>query len=203
MKGWTKKQPLLSLKPTQFALGMIQVTEKVKELKAAGKKGLRECLDEKPIPVVVSPNRELYLVDHHHFLYACWCLGMEKVKIEVRADLSRLRCNAEEFWETMKRSHWTHLYDQFGEGPRSPLYLPDDIRGLADDPYRSLAWAVREAGGYDGTKKTYAEFDWANFFRSRRLLTSKDRKSFARAVKKAVKLAKSSEAKALPGFNGR
>jgi hypothetical protein len=40
-------------------------------------------------------------------------------------------------------------YCQFGEGPRKPLYLPRDIRGLADDPYRSLAWFVRKAGGFD------------------------------------------------------
>ena len=59
-----------------------------------------------------------------------------------------------------------HLLDQFGLGPHEPRLLPEDIRGLADDPYRSLAWALRHAGAYEKTDLAFSEFKWADFLRT-------------------------------------
>ena len=47
-------------------------------------------------------------------------------------------------WKTMHDSHWIFTHDQFGNGPHDPIHLPEDIRGLSDDPYRSLAWHIRK-----------------------------------------------------------
>lgn len=100
----------------------------------------------------------------------------------------------------MKKEHHCYPYDQFGEGPRSPLYLPIDVRGMADDPYRSLAWMVRKEGGYENSNETFAEFQWADLFRKHRLLESTGRSGFQRALHRAVRLAQSREAKDLPGY---
>ena len=106
------------------------------------------------------------------------------------------------FWRFMTKKGYAYLYDQFGEGPRHALYLPDDIRGLADDPYRSLAWMVRKEGGYHNSDENFTEFRWANFFRKKKLLDTQGRRGFHLAIQKGLSLAKKSTAKKLPGFIG-
>ena len=83
-----KYQKLLSLKPTQFAVGILEIHEKIEAFEKLSKAELRKLIKKTPIPVVVSPDKDLYLVDHHHFLFACWHLGVEKVRVDVVADLS-------------------------------------------------------------------------------------------------------------------
>ncbi len=41
-----------------------------------------------------------------------------------------------------------------------------NIKDLAFDPYRSLAWIVRDRHGYLKTDAPFSEFKWANFFRN-------------------------------------
>ncbi|WP_408193143.1 ParB/Srx family N-terminal domain-containing protein [Paraburkholderia strydomiana] len=38
--------------------------------------------------------------------------------------------------------------------------IPDGVSGLTDDPYRSLAAFVRDAGGYVRTPEPFAQFQW-------------------------------------------
>ena len=199
MKDW---RPVLDFRPTQFALGMAEVAQKVAKLQKMSKSELAECVESKPIPVVISPDKELYMTDHHHFGCAAWQVGVDELRFTVVADLSKTHLDYATFWETMVRSHWAHLFDQFGEGPRPPLYLPLDVRGLADDPYRSLAWLVREAGGFAQTEESFAEFHWAAFFRKADLLKD-GRGAFDQAVAKALDLAKSHKARHLPGYVGK
>ena len=195
-----KTQDLLDLKPTQFAVGMLEVDEKVKVVEAFGKRERRQWVEDNPVPVVISPRKELYITDHHHFLVVCYHLGIRKVQVKVVEDLSKSHLTYDQFWKLMNKRRAVYPYCQFGEGPREPLYLPRDIRGLADDPYRSLAWFVRKAGAFENSDKNFAEFQWANFFRSQKLLSRVGPWGFARALVKAAKLAQSPKAKNLPGF---
>lgn len=195
------KRNVLSLRPTQFAVGMLEVDEKIKEVKAFGKKKLKNYLKENVVPVVRSPDDELYIVDKHHYLSVCYHLGIQQVKVEIIKDFrDDEKLSYEKFWKWMSRSRNSYPYCQFGEGPREALYLPHDIRGLADDPYRSIAWFVRKAGGFDNSEKNFAEFAWANYFRSKNLLKKFGRKGLPEAMELAVKLSQSLEAKKLPGF---
>ncbi len=195
-----KKVRILDLKPTQFAVGMLEVDEKISIVGAYGKKELKKFLNEKPVPVVVSPEGDYYVVDHHHFLCVCYHLGVEKVKITVVEDLSQSTMTYAEFWKWMEKNRSMYPFCQFGEGPRKALYLPKDIRGLADDPYRSLAWFVRKSGAFENSDRNFAEFQWANFFRKKGLLDSGGAQSMKEALVEAVKLAQSPAAKKLPGF---
>ncbi len=71
-------------------------------------------------------------------------------------------------------------------------------RGVADDPYRSLAWFVRKSGAFENSTRNFAEFKWANFFRDRRLLDRDGPAGMPRALLKAVALAQSPAAKSYP-----
>jgi hypothetical protein len=195
-----KRQKVLDLKPTQFAVGMLEVDEKIEIVRGYGKKQRRDYVDENPIPVVISPHGELYIVDHHHFLAVCYYTGIRKVRVTVVKDLSKSKLSYAGFWKWMSKTRNAYPFCQFGEGPRKALYLPRDIRGLADDPYRSLAWFVRKAGAFEASERNYAEFKWANFFRSRRLLDQHGLRSLPEALVKSVALAQSPAARRLPGY---
>jgi hypothetical protein len=195
-----QRQKILDLKPTQFAVGMLEVDEKIREVRGYGNKKRREYVDENPIPVVISPQNELYIVDHHHFLCVCYQFGIKKVRVKVVDDFSRSKMSYSRFWKRMYKSRQAYPFCQFGEGPREALYLPRDIRGLADDPYRSIAWFVRKSGGYENTDRNFAEFKWANFFRERRLLEKSGLRGLSEALVKAAKLAQTPAAKRLPGY---
>jgi hypothetical protein len=196
-----KTKSVLKLKPTQFAVGMLEVDQKITELKSLGKKALKKYVALTRVPVVISPHGLLYVVDHHHFLCVCYHMGVKKVKIEIRKDLSKSKMNFHQFWKWMHKYNSVYPFCQFGEGPRKALYLPRDIRGLADDPYRSLAWFVRKAGAFENSEKNFAEFKWANFFRKLRLLDRHGTDGLPNILVKAAKIANSKAAKHLPGFD--
>lgn len=193
-------QPTLSLRPTQFAVGLLEVEYKVLDMRKAEPEKLARMIAETPIPVIVTPWRELVLTDHHHYLFACWHADVPEVRVEVKEDYSKSGLTYHQFWRLLARHKQAYLYDQFGEGPRSPLYLPLDVRGMADDPYRSLAWMVRKEGGYENSTESFAEFQWADFFRAKGLLNRHGRKGFHEAVRKGLKLARSPAARKLPGY---
>jgi hypothetical protein len=192
------KRHLFELRPTQFAVGMFEVEKKIKKLRGFKDKELQEYLDAHPVPVVLCRNGDAHIIDHHHLVRACLEADVEKVLTEVVADFSHL--GDKEFWAEMGRKKWLHLYDQFGNGPHDPTLLPMTVRGLADDQFRSLAWAIREAGGYDKSPEPFCEFKWADFFR-KKVKVERTELGFKEAVGQALKLASSQEASHLPGFH--
>ena len=192
------KRHVFDLRPTQFAVGMFEVEKKISRLTKLKGRELEKYLDDHPVPVVLCRNNEAHLIDHHHLVPACWELGIEKVVTRLEADLSHLEI--QDFWKEMTRRKWNHLYDQFGSGPHQPTMLPLNVRGLADDIYRGLAWALREAGGYEKTDALFCEFRWADFLRTR-VKVERTENGFKEALKEALRLAGSEEAKHLPGFH--
>jgi hypothetical protein len=195
-----KKVAVLSLRPTQFAVGMLEVDEKIALVQQYSKKKRKKFVDDMPVPVVVSPEGDLFVVDHHHFLCVCYHVGIDKVRVKVVKDFTKTKLTYTAFWKWMFKTRSAYPFCQFGEGPRKALYLPKDIRGLADDPYRSVAWFVRKAGAFKASDRYFAEFQWANFFRKRGLLDNNGPRAMPEALVQAVKLAQSPAAKKLPGF---
>lgn len=193
---------IFELKPTQLALGILEVDEKVYQIRDLAKKDVKKYLKKNPITVVRAPNREYYIVDGHHHTAACWLAGLDEVYVKVIFDFSKTRMSYVEFWKKMKKKGWCHLYDKFGDGPREPMYLAPDIRGLGDDPYRSLAWLVRRQGGFDRTKEKFCQFKWANFFRKNEVFHPDFDLDYTAATERAHRLARSKEARDLPGYIG-
>lgn len=186
------------LRPTQMTHGAREVREKIKQYKALNGHDLEMAIAEKPIPVVYGPNDAPFAIDHHHVAAALWHVGIKSVPIVLVRDLSSY--SQASFWLSMENERWTFPYD--AEGRRRPFSdLPEHIWALADDEYRSLAAAVRDAGGYEKTSVPLEEFRWADFFRSTLPRPDSD-ETFAALVNEAFRLAKSSAALGMPGYLG-
>jgi hypothetical protein len=171
---------------------MREVEAKVKKISSLDKDGVKECVDEHPIPTVVGPGDHTYMIDHHHFVAACWQCGVKEVKVQLLATRNDL--THDEFWDFMRSRKWLYLYDQFGGGPHDPKDLPLDVRGMSDDPYRSLAWELREAGIIAKVQEPFSEFKWAAFLRAN-LKVDLHAESWKDAVKRACALTQAEIAK--------
>ncbi len=193
----TKKISILDLKPTQFVLGIKEVEFKVSRLEKMSSKEIKNYIKENIIPVVIGPLKVMYMIDHHHFARSCWEFGIKKYKIEVLTDLSHL--SEKKFWKRMIDRKWCYLKDQFGSGPHSPADLPPNISYMANDYYRSLAWALRNEGYIQKNSKPFFEFEWGAFFRLK-LGLELNSANFDRGLAKAKKLALSKKASRLPGY---
>jgi len=145
--------------------------------------------------VAQTGELEFFITDHHHLARACWELGLSEIPVEDKANFCHL--NRDEFWKVMEQSRWCHLYDQFGKGPHEPRLLPEDVRGLADDPYRSLAWELRREGGYEKSNQPFAEFGWAQYLRPK-IKIEPGNEAFKKAIKQALDIAAATKPENLP-----
>jgi hypothetical protein len=184
--------------PTQFAVGYWEVKQRAANIVRHSPERLEFYEEEHLALLVVGPGGVPYLVDGHHL-----CLAMLKAgrgtTVEARVVANWRDLPVAEFWSKMRQSNYVYPYDNQGRGPLEVEKLPKKVTELTDDPYRSLAWAVRNRGGYQKTTVSFAEFQWANFFR-RRITIGPKGGDFERAVQAALKISHTAEAKNLPGY---
>lgn len=186
------------LRPTQITVGMREVASKRKRWRESSDDKGSEFLGRHMIPVVMGPKKRPYVIDHHHLALALHKEGVEHVLISVVSDLSHLEKDA--FWVVLDNRSWMHPFDVKGQR-RSYRDIPDSIPDLVDDPYRSLAGALRRAGGYAKDTTPFSEFLWADFMR-RRVKRAIVQKDFEHALDLALELAKEQDASYLPGWCG-
>lgn len=196
------KLKVLSLKPTQMAIGYYEVDKKIEMLKKMKEHEIEEYLKEKQVPVILGPNNEYYMIDRHHLVRSAWESNIDEVHVELKADFSHLSYG--DFWQAMKHAKWVLLQDQFGTEHDDYNLLPLSIRQMADDPYRSIAWILRETKIYSKSKQPYAEFLWANQLRifNEIQIVEKNYDGIEKAAKIAIEIIKKtpSKFKHLPGF---
>lgn len=190
---------LRDIRPTQFALGFRRVDEKAEKIHEMDRDQLHSYLKKHTVPYVFGPGGLIYAIDKHHHGLALLREDVEEVYGKVFDDLSDL--SPAEFWKAMIRKKYVYLKNEYGEGPLNPETLPKSLLDMKDDPYRSLASAVRHEGGFEKTNTTFSEFTWAEFFRDRIILEPGE-KGFKKAVSKGLELARSKEASRLPGYIG-
>ena len=106
----------------------------------------------------------------------------------------------ESFWFNLDNRGWLHPFDAKGKR-RGYREVPKKITQLVDDPFRSLAGALRRAGGFAKEVTPFAEFTWADFLR-RRIGLAAVGADFASAISTALQLARSPAANHLPGWCG-
>jgi hypothetical protein len=192
----TRQIPIDELLPTQASVGMREVDLRRKRWHEKTLNQAKQYLSTHHIPVVLGPGNCHYMIDRHHLTRALQEEGFASMPVAVIEDL-RGR-DFEEFWATLEQHNWAHPFD--GDGQRQSYSdMPTSILDLVDDPFRSLAGALKRAGGYAKTKAPFSEFRWADFMRSRidRALIEHH---FSRALAVAMNLAQSSEALGLPGW---
>jgi hypothetical protein len=201
---------LTKLQPLQGAVGMKQVISMEKKI-AVDPTYERQKLETDPIKVVTGVGGQLFIIDHHHTADAwlraktewgtkalCKIVNSEKgLPLEFETEV--------EFWSTMKAARLVRLKDENGTDVDS-RQLPKTLDAMVDDPYRSLSWFVRLKGGFCKTSREFAEFAWADWFRSKLpTLNNQDLPSDPSdnnaTVDEAVEIAHSSEAESLPGYS--
>lgn len=189
---------IVDLHPTQLTVGMREVERKRKAWSEKGGPAKVHSLATHMVPVVLGPGGERFITDHHHLARALFEDGQKEVYVIVVGDLSHAEPGY--FWNLMDYHGWTHPYDE--KGRRCDCAdLPKSVKGLRDDPYRSLAGELRGLGGFTKDSTPFTEFVWADFFRTRikrKALTD----DFDEALKAAYAAAKSPEADFLPGWCG-
>jgi hypothetical protein len=193
-----KPIPISSLRPTQITVGYREVAEKRRSWREkSGDKGAI-FLGQHMIPVLLGPKERHYVIDHHHLARALADEGVEDILVDVVADLRGLK--REEFWVLCDNRGWCHPYDEDGRR-RDFDAIPLTVDKLRDDPFRSLAGELRRAGGYAKDTTPFSEFIWADFMR-RRIKRKTVDADFARALSRALILAKTDDAAHLPGWCG-
>jgi hypothetical protein len=189
---------LSELRPTQAAVGFLEITEKRKEWAKLPKKKRKAMLLTHVFPCVIGPKRRYYVIDHHHLGVALIDEGVDTAWVAVIDDLSWLRPSV--FWRTLEFRRWTHPYDE--KGRRVDFEdIPKRLTSLHDDPYRSLAGLIRLAGGFAKVDEPFAEFLWADFLRANIPLSLLEN-SIAKSVNRGIKLARQIDARYLPGWSG-
>ena len=169
------------------------------------KKRLIEYLRAKPVPVVRGPNGKLFLIDHHHLSRALIELGHPVAFGFIVADL--IDREPQDFWSTMDRCKWVYPLKPDGT-PVDILAndLPNSVVDMTDDPFRSLAGFVRRAEGFSKVERPFVEFEWAKFFRDHldKSISIDDMPSkYEKVLSEALKLAKSKQARDMPGYLGK
>jgi hypothetical protein len=186
------------LRPTQMAVGYREVSLKAHKLAARCGADSDAVMQKRLISVIAGPGGQLYLRDGHHLALALHRAGRTAALVSVVADLSDLGTGA--FWETLDQRTWVHPFG--GDGRRRPLgAMPSSVLDVEDDPFRSLAGALRRLGSYAKSAAPYADFAWAHFLRERldATLVARD---FATAFALACELGGSDTARHLPGWLG-
>ena len=205
---------LSELHPTQASVGMTEVRirrEKLKqEIESSSGDFLSHLAKQNRVePVVIGPGNVFYLTDGHHLARALYDLGQRMAFCKVLDNVSNLEPVA--FWKYMKNNNEVYLKDYQG-GVIGPSDLPISIGDLHDDPFRSLAGAVRESCGFRNDNKdspvgNYLEFKWADYLRAHWAQTSIQVSDidaqFDRAIQAALMLATQNEAATLPGYSGK
>ena len=151
--------PILSLRPTQMTVGMSEVKEKRKRLREywkehKSKKKQGEFLGKHMIPVVLGPDKQHYVVDHHHLARALHDEGVKDILVTVIADLTMVEQDA--FWGVLDNHKWVYPYDAKGERHRFSD-IPENDGGSqgrsVPQPGRRTATCRRFCQGYDAVQR--------------------------------------------------
>lgn len=209
------------LRPTQNAVGMDEVNDRVARLKRHGDDGLRAYLLERTIPVVIGDGGHPHLIDHHHLaLSVLLAEGDTDVPVEVVRNWAPV--TGLHFWKVLAEQHWMYPFAPDGAGPIPATQMCKHVRELGNDIFRSLAWVARKEYAYAKTQDAamFCEFQWAGFLRTHLVigqllgctkdwtaitladLEHADADAMAELRRKLMYLARSPQARALPGYLG-
>jgi hypothetical protein len=181
------------------------------ELQRRGERGFLKYLlkHEKEEPVIIGPGGVFYITDHHHLARALYDIDRSHTYCVIVDNLSDE--SVEDFWRRMEENNEVYLKDKNGK-KITPSELPTSIKDLSNDPFRSLAGAVRESCGFEKDAKAsrgedYVEFQWADYLRThwpQTGIAAEDIDSdFDTAVNAALDLTAQTDAMSLPGYTGK
>jgi len=189
------------LRPTQFGIGFASVEKKQEPLEKAVSDATRldTLLEAAPVSIAIGPAGTFYIIGDHTFARALWNAKVSDASGSVTANFADLA--PAEFWSLLEQKKWYYPFDESGKGPLPESALPATLGALNDDPVQSVADAVREAGGYTLSEEPGATARWLDFFRTH-LPAGLAASDLKEATKQGLALARSQDARPLPGFKG-
>lgn len=205
--------------PTQFCLGYREMAYRGKTFSEMGADmaskdataSIYPYLAKKDVPMVVAPDGTAYITDGHHTL-AGLLASTQKDKLafgHVVANFYGQSAAKFAAFMTDPANNDTYLFGPTGNGltgvPAAAEFakLPRFLTGvnaaerMADDPYRSLTWAMKGSGyvtakkvsgAEDPLDENFVEFRWADLLRGKILWDDKSDDSFYTAVANAEAL---------------
>ena len=100
------------LHPTQSSVGKAWVIQKYEKYMKR-KDDAQGELDDKPVPVVLGPNHDMWLLDHHHLLSALDFSGFDDLSVTVNVVCAfDPNESMEQFWVKMQAIHGVYPYDR-------------------------------------------------------------------------------------------
>lgn len=190
---------MFDLVPTQATMGMREVDFKRRRWRQKSADEKAAYVARNRVPVVLGPSARRYLIDGHHLTRALHDEGVLRIPYFVHANMGGLE--PDDFWRALERLNWAHPFDEAGER-RAYEDMPKTLADTTDDVFRSLAGALKRAGGYAKEDMPFSEFQWADFLRHRvpKALVEGD---FDQALSQALAWSGDHAAAALPGWRGR
>jgi hypothetical protein len=162
MCGDLIKVKIEELRPTQAAVGYEEVQAKRQNWRARTIEQKAEFIATHPFPAVRGPDGLYFVIDGHHLGLALLEEGVDVVWVRPVEDFSRLE--GSEFWRTMDQQGFLCPSDAKG---RDLQKMPQTVRDLVDDPFRSLVARLRRTCGCPKDRSPFAEFRWADYLRHR------------------------------------
>ena len=175
-----------ALHPTQITVGFREVAEKRRRYRNSVAAGRPYTFPRRPTPVVLGPEGQAFVLDGHHWLRALSEEGAREVLACVVDDLSG--GDGDGFWPVLDSRGWCHPFDADGRRQGYDA-IPETVELLGDDPFRSLASALRRKGGFEKDDTLFSEFHWADHLR-RHIDPSLVDQDFDRALAAALELAR-------------
>ena len=187
------------LRPTQMTVGFKEAEAKRKSWTKLKADERRSAMGEELFPAVQGPKKRYFIIDRHHAALALLHEEFERVQVGIAKDLSHL--SEKSFWIYLDHYRWMHCYDAAGK--RRPLNeIPKRFEDMKDDPYRSLAGEIRDAGGFAKTDTLFVESLWANYLRTC-VAASLLKSDWKTALRDSMALAASQDSSHLPGWCGK
>jgi hypothetical protein len=190
---------LADLRPTQITVGLRKVAQKRREFEGLSARDRQAYVTSLLFPAVKGPKQQYYIIDHHHEAVALLQDKGSTVNVGLVCDLSGL--SEKSFWVYLDHRSWVHCYDSKGKRQGFDK-VPKRFEDMADDPYRSLAAAVQDEGGFAKPDEPFFEFLWANHFRDH-ISPIAGKKNYGQAIKQGLQLARSKKSRYLPGWSGQ
>ena len=188
-----------SLRPTQITVSMVHVNEARAQLRMAlARHQLRDFLTWREVRGVRGPRGEVYVIDPHSIARALVDEGVERCLVLIEQDLSGVV--SDRFWVAMERKGWVLPVDAAGRR-RAYSAVPRDFFLLEDDPYRTLALRIRDAGATNEWEGGAAEVAWAGFLRLH-VSAAQAAAGDEATLRTAPDRARSEAARRLPGWKG-
>lgn len=167
------EQRLDALLPTQPDVGRYEVKIKQKKYSKLGATDMEKLKVKKPAPVVIGPDGNYYLIDHHHTALALEESGQTSMYVTIQEDWSNVGSKKKPienrmrtFWNKMKSHKFGYFRNAEGilVDPLSASF-PKTFEDMGNNRLRSVVYLLIDKDVIEMSDVEAAEFGAAEILR--------------------------------------